>query len=56
MYHNNSNNSDATFVKLSEKIQYFITEFILFCHCGGQKREKIVLLLMRYENEWALNY
>ena len=28
MYHNNSNNLEATFVKLSEKIQYFITEFI----------------------------
>ena len=24
----NSNNLEATFVKLSEKIQYFITEFI----------------------------
>ena len=28
MYHNNSNNLEATFMKFSEKIQYFITEFI----------------------------
>ena len=28
LHHNNSNNSETTFVKLSEKIQYFITEFI----------------------------
>ena len=28
VHHNNSNNLEATFVKLSEKIQYFITEFI----------------------------
>ena len=28
MYRNNSNNLDATFVKLFEKIQYFITEII----------------------------
>ena len=28
MYHNNSNNSEATFVKLYKKNQYFITEFI----------------------------
>ena len=28
MYHNNSNNLEATFLKLSEKIQYFIKEFV----------------------------
>ena len=28
VHHNNSNNLEATFMKLSEKIQYFITEFI----------------------------
>ena len=28
VYHKNSNNLEATFVKLSEKIHYFITEFI----------------------------
>ena len=28
VYRNNSNNLEATLVKLSEKIQYFITEFI----------------------------
>ena len=28
VHHNNSNNLEATFVKLSEKIEYFITEFI----------------------------
>ena len=28
MHHNNSNNSEATFVKFSKKIQNFITEFI----------------------------
>ena len=28
MYHSNSNNLEATFVKLSEKVKYFITEFI----------------------------
>ena len=28
MYHNNSNKLEDTFVKLSEKFQYFITEFI----------------------------
>ena len=28
VHHNNWNNLEATFVKLSEKIQYFITEFI----------------------------
>ena len=28
MYHNISNNLEATFVKLNEKIQYFISEFI----------------------------
>ena len=28
VHYNNSNNLEATFVKLSEKIQYFITEFI----------------------------
>ena len=28
MYHNNSNNLETTFMKLSEKIHYFITEFI----------------------------
>ena len=56
VYHNNSNNLEATFVKLSEKINYFIKEFLdvwefLFSHCGGQKIEKIVSLLMRYENK-----
>ena len=41
MYHNNSNNLEATFVKLSEKRYFFITEFIdiWFCHCDGQKTE-----------------
>ena len=52
-------------MKLSKKIQYFNTEFIdvwqqfaelLFCHCDGQKIEKIISLLMRYENEQALNH
>ena len=28
MYHNNSNNLEATFMTLSEKIHYFIMEFI----------------------------
>ena len=28
MHYNNSNNLEAAFVKLSEKVQYFITEFI----------------------------
>ena len=28
MHRNNSNNLEATTVKLSEKIEYFITEFI----------------------------
>ena len=28
MYHNNLNNLEATFLNLSEKIEYFITEFI----------------------------
>ena len=28
VHHNNSNNLEAAFVKLSEKIQYLITEFI----------------------------
>ena len=28
MYYNNSNNLEATFVKPSEKNQYFIAEFI----------------------------
>ena len=28
VHYNNSNNLEATFVKLSRKIQYFITEFI----------------------------
>ena len=28
VHYNNSNNLEATFVKFSEKIQYFITEFI----------------------------
>ena len=28
VHYNNSNNLEATFVKLSEKIKYFITEFI----------------------------
>ena len=28
VHYNNSNNLEATFVKLSGKIQYFITEFI----------------------------
>ena len=60
MYHNNSNTVEATFVKLSENIQYFITEFIdvwqqfaesyYFVTVAGQKRQKIVSLLMRYEN------
>ena len=55
MYHNNSNNLEATFVKLSDKIQYFITEFIVvwqqfaesYCFVtGGEKSEKIVSLLI----------
>ena len=28
VHYKNSNNLEATYVKLSEKIQYFITEFI----------------------------
>ena len=28
VHYNNSNNLEATFVKLSEKIKYFITEYI----------------------------
>ena len=28
LYHNNSNNLEANFLKLTENIQYFITEFI----------------------------
>ena len=48
VYHNNSNNLEATFVKFSVKIHYFITEFIdvwqllLFSHRDGQKIENIV--------------
>ena len=30
MYHNNSNNLEETFVKLSGKIQYFIMELLMF--------------------------
>ena len=30
VHYNNSNNLEATLVKLSEEIQYFITEFIDF--------------------------
>ena len=48
--HLNSNNLEATFLKLSEKIQHFNTEFVdawqqfteSYCFgCGGQKIEKI---------------
>ena len=60
MYHNNSNNLDATFVKLSEESSIFYDEIywclatipleLLFCHGDGQKIEVIVSWLMRYEN------
>ena len=30
MHHNNSNNSEAPFVKLSEKSNIFYTEFMMF--------------------------
>ena len=60
MYNNNSNNLEATFVKLSEKNLFFYYKIywclatirleLLFCHCDGEKIEKIVSLLMRYEN------
>ena len=61
MYHNNYNNLEATFVKLSEKIHEFIYEnfwclhgknslMVMFCHCDRQKIEKMVSLLMIYEN------
>ena len=47
MYHNNSNNLEATFVKLSEKsnilflyLLMFGNNSLLFCHCGGKKSEK----------------
>ena len=56
----NSNNLEATFVKLSEKKSLFyyrvywsletIRLELLFSHCDGQKIEEIVSLLMRYEN------
>ena len=56
----NSNNLEETFVKISEKNEYFITEFIdvlatirgefLFGSCGGQTREKIISLLMIYNS------
>ena len=60
MYHNNSNNLEDTFLKLSEKIQSFITKFIDVWHPFAEgyrivtvvvKRPKnIASLLMRYEN------
>ena len=60
MYHNNSNNLEATFVKLSDKSSMFyygtywclaaIRLELLFCHCDGRKIEEIVSLLMRFEN------
>ena len=60
MCHNNSNNLEATFMKLSEKNQIFyygiywclatIRLELLFCYCDGQKVQEIVSLLMRYEN------
>ena len=61
MYHNNPDNLEATFVKLSEKkINIWLRNLLmfasiirielLFCHCDRQKIEEIVSLLMRYEN------
>ena len=60
MHHTNSNNLEATFVKLYEKYQYFITEFIdvwqqfaesyCFVTVAVKREKKIVSLLMGYEN------
>ena len=60
VHHNNSNNLEATFVKLSEKIQYFTMEFIdvwqqfaesyCFLTVAVKRAEKIISLLMRYES------
>ena len=60
VYHNNSNDLEATFVKLSDKIQHFIAEFIdvrqpfaesycfvTICYCFVTNSEKGVLLLMK---------
>ena len=59
MYHNNSNNLDATFVKLSDFFYIFYSGVywclatirleLLDSHWDGQKIEEIVSLLMGYE-------
>ena len=59
MYHNNSNNLEATFVKLTEKKKLSRNLLMIgnnslkvtVLPCGGQKIEEIVSLLMRYENK-----
>ena len=54
MYHNNSNNLEATYtyVKLSEKKSNISLRNLsmfgnnpLFCHCGGQKNRKNLLVI-----------
>ena len=60
MYLNNSNNLEATLVKLSEKIHYFNTEFIVvwqqftesycFVTVTVKRSKKLFRYLIRYEN------
>ena len=62
VYHNNSNNLEATFVKLSEKNPIFyygiywclatIRRELLFCHCDGNWQLKKIENILRDENEY----
>ena len=55
MHHNNSNNLEATFLKLSEKIQYFITEFIDVWQQFAESSCFVAVAVNRAENRLVIN-
>ena len=55
MNYTNSNNLEATFVKLSEKIQYFITEFIDVWQQFAESYCFVTVAVKRANNSFVFN-
>ena len=55
MHHNNSNNLEATFVKVSEKIKNFITEFIDVWQQFAESYCFVTVAVKRAKNRFVIN-
>ena len=55
LHHNNSTNLEATFVKLSEKFEYFITEFIDIWQQFAESYYFVTVVLKRMKNCFVIN-